>query len=87
MEDGSKITLRELGSRLEEERVKIKTPIGYREAKNFRYTGRKKKCRFKLKDGREVVCSPDHKFKVRREGNEIWLPLKEIKKADYIITD
>ena len=67
--------------------ILVKTPDGFKRAYNFRWTGKKKKCRLRLKDGREVICSPDHKFKVVRDGKEMWLPLKDIKISDYVITD
>lgn len=83
LRDGSKITLRSL----EGKEVEIKTPFGFKKASNFRYTGFKKKCRLRLKDGREVLCSPDHQFKVNRDGVELWVPFRELKKTDYVITD
>lgn len=43
----------------------IKTPKGYELAYNFHYTGQRRKCILTLKSGKQIVCSPDHKFLVR----------------------
>ena len=84
LEDGSKIPLKELEGREEN----IKTPHGFYKAKNFRYTGKKKKCRLRLKSGREVICSPDHRFYVKTvDGEWVWKELKEIQSTDYIDED
>ena len=84
LECGDKVPLKYLDNNPQ----KIKTPEGFKTAFNFRYTGKKKKCILKLKDGTEVVCSQDHKFKVKTlEGNLEWKQLKDILPSDSILTD
>lgn len=64
----------------------VLTPQGFKRAFNFRPTGKKRKCILKLKDGSQIICSPDHRFKVRQEdGLEVWKELKEISSTDSII--
>jgi intein/homing endonuclease len=47
-----------------------------------------KKCKIRLKSGKEVICSPDHKFFVREENdNEVWKQLKGILPTDFIFED
>jgi hypothetical protein len=84
LEDGKKVPL----TYLENNPSFIKTPEGFKIATNFRYTGVKKKCKLRLKNGREVICSPEHKFKVTTsEGMEMWKELRDILSSDYILED
>lgn len=71
---------------LENNPQKVKTPNGFEMAHNFHYTGKKQKCILTLKDGKKIVCSPDHKFLVRvGETEAVWKPLREIKSTDVIL--
>ena len=84
LRDGTKIPLEDL----EGKEVDIKTPQGFYKARNFRYTGKKKVCKLKLKSGKEVICSPEHRFKVRcLDGVECWKELKNILTSDYVMED
>lgn len=85
LEDGSKIKLSDLDGK---NGIKIKTPYGFHEAKNFHYTGKRQVCILKLKSGKTIKCSPDHKFFVRtEEGTDMWKALKDIKMSDYVYED
>lgn len=85
LEDGSKVKLSDLDGK---NGIKIKTPYGFHEAKNFHYTGKRQVCILKLKSGKTVKCSPDHKFFVRtEEGTDMWKALKDIKMSDYVYED
>ena len=65
----------------------VNTPEGMKRIYNFRYTGKKQKVRVELNTGEVVICSEDHKFKIIRNGKEIWSPVKYINAlTDTIIT-
>lgn len=64
----------------------IWTPVGWRKAVNPRYTGMRKQVKIKLKSGEELICSPDHKIRVKRDGEVLWVKAGELKSTDYIFS-
>jgi hypothetical protein len=86
LKDGTKIPIKELEDKIG---IEIKTPFGYHKVNEFHYTGKKQKCILTLKSGKKLVCSPDHRIKVRDvSGNEVWKALKDIDiKSDTVLED
>lgn len=73
-------------SSLENTEFEIKTPEGFKKAKNFIWTGKKQKCILTLKSGKKVICSPEHKFKVKTlEGELVWKQLKNVLASDCVL--
>jgi len=64
----------------------VLTPSGFKLVLQKKFTGKKKKCVLLLKSGNNVICSSDHKFKVRGEDNvEQWKPLSDILNNDVVV--
>lgn len=86
LESGEKVPLRYLEKHVG---TKIKTPSGYKRVSDFRWTGKRQKCILKLKSGKEIICSPDHKFYVQDANGEWkWKRLKDINvKTDTVVEE
>lgn len=65
--------------------LKVLTPWGYKESYDLRYTGKHKQYRFELTTGETLICSPEHKLAVYRDG-VVWAEAKNIRTADYVLT-
>ena len=49
------------------------------------YSGNKETIKLTLIDGRELICTPDHKFRIFQNGENIWKQAKDIEYDDKII--
>lgn len=73
---------------LEKGPKEVWTPAGFKLAKNFRYTGKKRIVTLTLRDGRTLRCSEDHQFKVRTvSGDEVWKRVFELDPSDNLIVE
>ena len=68
--------------------VKIKTKDGYREVKRYKDTGVKRVYELRLKSGKVLRCSKEHRIKVvDKDGNELWKTVLNILGTDKVIED
>lgn len=49
------------------------------------YSGNKETIKLTLIDGRELICTPDHKFRIFQNGENIWKEAKDIEYDDKLI--
>jgi intein/homing endonuclease len=49
------------------------------------YSGNKETIKLTLIDGRELICTPDHKFRIFQNGENIWKQAKDIEYDDKLI--
>jgi intein/homing endonuclease len=49
------------------------------------YSGKKETIKLTLIDGRELICTPDHKFRISKDGENIWKQAKDIEYDDKLI--
>ncbi len=49
------------------------------------YSGNKETIKLTLIDGRELICTPDHKFRIYQNGENIWKQAKDIEYDDKFI--
>lgn len=49
------------------------------------YSGNKETIKLTLTDGRELICTPDHKFRIYQNGENIWKQAKDIQYDDKLI--
>ena len=49
------------------------------------FSGNKETIKLTLIDGRELICTPDHKFRVFQNGTNIWKEAKDIEYDDKLI--
>ena len=49
------------------------------------YSGNKETIKLTLIDGRELICTPDHKFRILQNGINIWKEAKDIEYDDKLI--
>ena len=84
LEDLGRVLIKDL-EKMDLTNLKVKTPDGYKKILNYFDSGKKQKCVLKLKDGRKITCSPEHKFLVKDiDGKIEWKMLKHIKSTDVI---
>ena len=66
--------------------LKVLTPWGYKETYDLRYTGKHKQYRFGLTTGETLICSPEHKLAVYRDGVVVWVKAENVRTTDYVLT-
>jgi len=49
------------------------------------YSGNKETIKLTLIDGRELICTPDHRFRIFQNGENIWKEAKDIEYDDKLI--
>lgn len=78
------MTLREMLN--QPEGLKVLTPWGYKETYDLRYTGKHKQYKFELTTGETLICSPEHKLAVYRDGVVVWVKAENVRTTDYVLT-
>lgn len=68
------------------EGTKVLTPWGYKESYNVRSTGKHKQYKFTLDSGEVLICSPEHRIAVYRDGITKWVQAQEVQTTDHILT-
>lgn len=68
------------------EGTRVWTPWGMQKTYDVRYTGMRKKVKIRLKTGETLICSPEHKLGVIRDGKAMWVRVKDLLKTDYVVT-
>lgn len=68
------------------EGTKVLTPWGYKESYNVRSTGKHKQYKFILDSGEVLICSPEHRIAVYRDGITKWVQAQEVQTTDHILT-
>lgn len=66
--------------------LKVLTPWGYKETYDLRYTGKHKQYKFELTTGETLICSPEHKLAVYRDGVVVWVKAENVRTTDYVLT-
>jgi hypothetical protein len=70
----------------EQARFKIWTGCGWSDARVFP-TGGKRLCHTRFHDGNHIETSPDHRFRVWRDGVYVWVRQEDLRVGDYVATD
>ena len=65
--------------------ISVKTMDGYSISNKIYYNGHSEIINLEMEDGTNFKCSPEHKFLVNRDGENIWIKVKDLVEGDDII--
>lgn len=68
-----------------EKPLSVKTMVGYHLSNKIYYNGHTEIYNIEMEDGSIFKCSSEHKFLVEREGQQIWIKVKDMVEGDDII--
>ena len=65
--------------------IKVQTYNGFEEVTQIKYNGLSEVYKIEMEDGSIFEATPNHKFRVNRDGNEMWVYVKDLLTTDEII--